>query len=223
MTFSELRPTPTIEDYLELIHILARDGEAIIAARLAEMLSVSAPTVTLTLKRMVRDGWVSINARKEVLLTQTGEEAAASVIRRHMLTELMLTKMLDVPWSQAHAEAHHIEHTISDVVEERLRNNLAEPTTCPHGNPLPGYEAEVANWTPLVELTAGSTAILRRIHELAEEQSEILRFLEQNGLLPGTKFKVIEVLPFNQVITLDVDGRKVSLGFSAARYLYVER
>lgn len=223
MTLSELRPTATIEDYLELIHVLTRDGETIIAARLAEMLSVSAPTVTLTLKRMIRDGWISVNAKKEIQLTRSGEEAAASVIRRHMLTEVMLAKILNVPWSQVHAEAHHIEHTISDEVEARLRNNLSEPTTCPHGNPLPGYEDQVASWIPLVDLPAGATGILRRIHELAEDQPEILNFLEQNDLLPGTQFRVIEVLPYNQVITLDVGGRKVSFGFSAARYLFVER
>lgn len=104
----ESRPTPTIEDYLAIMFVMERDGEDIIAARLAESLEVSPPTVTVTLKRMERDGWIEGVGQRNIHLSSAGCEAASSVIRRHMLTEWMLARMLKVPWSDIHSEAHAI-------------------------------------------------------------------------------------------------------------------
>jgi len=137
---TENRPTPTIEDYLAILYVMERDGEEVVAARLAESLEVAPPTVTVTLKRMERDGWVAVDPGKGIYLTKAGCEAASSVLRRHMLTEWMLARMLKVPWSRLHAEADQMEHSISDEIEDQMRNNLDDPQSCPHGNPLPGYE-----------------------------------------------------------------------------------
>jgi len=115
----DITPTATIEDYLGIIYTLQRDGEKVIGARLAEILEVSPPTVTATLKRMVRDGWVRMDGKKNISLTETGREAARSVIRRHMLTEWLLSRVLQIPMSELHDEAHKIEHTISP----QLKNN----------------------------------------------------------------------------------------------------
>jgi DtxR family transcriptional regulator, Mn-dependent transcriptional regulator len=215
------RPSPTIEDYLAILYVMARDGEDIVAARLAESLEVSAPTVTITLKRMERDGWLSNDSKKGICLTPAGNEAASSVIRRHMLTEWMLARMLNIPWSRIHAEAHRIEHTISDEIEAQMRSQFSDPQLCPHGNPLPGYESLSANWRPLSEAHAGDHVIIRQIHETAEGDAELLQFLEENGIIPGAEVVVAEILPFNQTLTLEVKGQKVILGFAAARYIGV--
>lgn len=209
-----------IEDYLSLLYVLERDGEPIIGARLAELLGVSAPTVTNTLKRMVRDGWVSMDAHKGTHLTEQGMDAARNVMRRHMLTEWMLARMLS--WSKLHKEAHGMEHTISEELEAALIAELSNPEVCPHGNPLPGFESVVENWTPLTQSNAGDQVIIRRVHELAEESPELLSFLEQKSVITGVAAQVEEVLPFNQTVTLRIGGQPVTLGFAAARYIYVE-
>jgi len=218
----EQKTSATIEDYLSLLFVLQRDGEPFVGARLAELLGVSAPTVTNTLKRMVRDGLVDMQDPKGACLTEKGLKLARSVMRRHMLTEWMLVRMLDIPWASTHAEAHHMEHTISEIIEERLRTSLDDPRTCPHGNPFPGYEYVTTGWKALVEITVGKTVTIRRIHEMAEENAELLRFFESNGLLPGVEVQVLEVLPFNQTITLKAGEHRVILGYLAARYLFVE-
>ena len=217
------RPTPTIEDYLAIMFVMERDGEEIIAARLAESLEVSPPTVTVTLKRMERDGWIVVKGSRDIHLTELGCEAASSVIRRHMLTEWMLARMLKVPWSDVHSEAHAIEHSISDDIENKMRQNFDDPQLCPHGNPLPGYEYVTALWKPLTQLQAGEQVVIRRIHEMAESDSDLMQYLEINGVIPGTKAEVYEVQPFNQTLTLSVDDQKVVLGFPAAQYIYVEK
>ena len=221
-TSSPNRPTPTIEDYLAVMYVMLRDDETIIAARLAKTLEVAPPTVTVTLKRMERDGWISNQGRKGISLTAAGLQAAQSVIRRHMLTEWMLARMLNVPWSRIHDEAHQIEHTISDDIEARLQSNLDDPHLCPHGNPLPGYEHITTDWVPLTEVTAGETVTIRRIHENAEGNPELLRFLEERNLLPGQQISIVEILPFNQTMTILADKDKIILGFAAAQHIFAE-
>jgi DtxR family Mn-dependent transcriptional regulator len=220
---AESRPTPTIEDYLAIMYVMERDGEEIIAARLAESLEVTPPTVTVTLKRMERDGWIEVEGRKSIHLTTPGCEAASSVIRRHMLTEWMLARMLKVRWSDVHSEAHAIEHSISNEIENKMRQNFDDPQVCPHGNPLPGYEYVTVQWKPLTQMQAGEKLIIRRIHETAEDDADLMQFLENNGMFPGTQVDLCEVLPFNQTLTLCVGERKVVLGFPAAQYIYVEK
>jgi DtxR family transcriptional regulator, Mn-dependent transcriptional regulator len=213
----------TIEDYLEMLFILQRDGIPVVGARLAELLKVSPPTVTNTLKRMARDGLVTLNPAQGAPLTAQGLELARSVMRRHMLTEWLLVSMLKVPWSETHAEAHHMEHAVSEAIEEQMRSNLGNPITCPHGNPMPGYESITARWIPLREVAPGEVVMMRRVHEMGESEPELLSFLEKNGLIPGAVFEVLEILPFNQTITLQVKDCQVSMGFSALKYIFVER
>jgi len=95
--------------------------------------------------------------------------------------------MLKTPWSQAHAEAHQIEHAISEETEAQMRASLDDPQVCPHGNPLPGYEAVAAHWLPLTETRAGDRLIIRRIHEAAEADTPLLQFLESNAIAPGVR------------------------------------
>ncbi|GAH40540.1 unnamed protein product, partial [marine sediment metagenome] len=107
------RPSQTIENYLGVIYTLSRDGETVIGRKLADWLEVSPPTVTATLQRMIRDGWVTMSDDKSIRLTEGGREAATSVIRRHMLTELLLARILGVPWSKVHEEADRMAHGVS--------------------------------------------------------------------------------------------------------------
>ena len=144
----------TIQDYLSLLYVMERDNEPVVGSRLAELLGVTPPTVTNTLKRMTRDGLITHDRPRHAPLP-SGWDAARVVMRRHMLMEWMMFKTL--PWSKLHGEAHQLEHAISAMTETALMEQLGNPQTCPHGNPLPGFEQVVAGWPPL-------TAIPRRRH-----------------------------------------------------------
>ncbi len=215
-----MKPTPTIEDYLGVIYTLDRDGEKVIGARLAELLNVSPPTVTVTLKRMLRDNWISIDKSKHIHLTPSGSEAARSVIRRHMLTEWLLSKVLNIPWSELHAEADKLEHSISKDVENRLIDTLENPSACPHGNPMPGQESISSDWLALTSFTEGETCIIKRIHEWLENDPEIMKFLEENLVLPGNIADIQEVLPFNKTIQICIKEKKVTIGFDVADKIF---
>ncbi len=212
--------TPTVEDYLSILLVLERDGEPVVGARLAEILGVTPPTVTNTLKRMSRDGLIAVDEKHGPYLTEQGRKAARTVMRRHMLTEWLLLRMLD--WSKTHSQAHAIEHTVSEELEEALQTNLENPQLCPHGNPLPGFEHVVANWQPLLSFEAGASVVIRRVHELAEQNPDLLAFLEEHRVMPGQKAQITEILPFNETLSLRINEQTVTLGFAVARYIFAE-
>ncbi|MBN2118967.1 MAG: metal-dependent transcriptional regulator [Anaerolineales bacterium] len=212
--------SPTIENYLSLMYVLELDKEPVLGVHLAQLLNVTPPTVTNTLKRMVRDGLITMD-KNGTRLTKAGKQSARTVVRRHMLTEWMMARIL--PWSKLHREAHNLEHAISSEVETALFEELGHPQTCPHGNPLPGCEEAVAAWIPITETSPDDVVVIRRIHELAEYNAELLEFLESKGLKPDAEAIVREVLPFNQTVTLEVEGQAVTLGFASAQQLFVER
>ena len=211
--------SPTIENYLALMYVLERDKEPVVGVHLAELLTVTPPTVTNTLKRMARDGLITMD-KTGTRLTRNGKQSARTVLRRHMLTEWMIARML--PWSKLHQEAHNLEHAISSEVETALFEELGHPQMCPHGNPLPGCESAVSAWMQLTETSPRDRVIIKRIHELAEYNLELMSFFESRGLVPEAEAIVKEVLPFNQTVTIEIQGQSVTLGFASAKYVYVE-
>lgn len=222
-TASQNRPTHTIEDYLMTMHVMERDHGEIIAARLAELMDVAPATITMTFKRMERDNWITLTGHKAVRLTETGRAAAHSVARRHMLTEWLLVRILKVPLPLIHEEAHGIEHAISPQLEERMREILGNPQVCPHGNPFPGCEQAVSQWTALTDIPLGEKVTIRRIHEFAEDNPELLGFLIENNILPGVEIQISSILPFNQTVTIETGEKAVTLGFATARFIFAER
>jgi DtxR family Mn-dependent transcriptional regulator len=207
------KPSATIEDYLQAVYNMIREGRTVIAARLTEKMGVAAPTVWATVQRMQRDGLVNLSIKKEITLSETGLEAAESIMRRHRLAECLLVDILGLEWHEAHEEAHRIEHTISPRVEGRILAVLGHPTTCPHGNPIPGYAQEPPPPTVVLHtLSEGDEATIENITEDAEEDRDLLRYLQKNGMVPGARLKVEEVAPFNATMTVDVDGTRVILG-----------
>jgi DtxR family transcriptional regulator, Mn-dependent transcriptional regulator len=215
----QVKPSQTIEDYLCLMYIIERDNEPVIGARLAELLSVTPPTVTNTLKRMARDGLITMD-ESGTHLTPNGWQSARLVLRKHMLMEWMMKSML--PWSRLHTEAHNLEHAISDDAENALDEELGHPKTCPHGNPLPGFEDLVKDYLPLTQIPIGQKLFIRRIHELAEQNTQMMDYLEQKGVLIGKEVTLSEVLEFNHTLTILVGQTPVILGFAVAKYIYAE-
>ena len=215
--------TATIEDYLSLLLVLDRDKQPATGSFIAKHLGVSAPTVTNTFKRMIRDGYVTMDEHKHVNLTEMGRKIAESVMRRHMLTEWLLTDTLDVPWCETHSESHLIEHSISKNVEKKLEEYIQYVKTCPHGNPLPGNEDFVRKWLPLAVFEEGEKGILRRIHELGEDNEELLKYLGTHNFIPGTEFTVKQVLPFNQTMELETAHGSITLGQAIIDFLYAEK
>jgi DtxR family Mn-dependent transcriptional regulator len=216
-------PSEVIAHYLEAIYYIRAEGEAVRSARLADWLSVSRPTVTVALRRMTRDGMVRLNAHKEIELTARGDQAAAAIVRRHRIMERWLTDVLGLDWVTADAEAERLEHAVSQVVEETLYRSLGRPTTCPHGNPIPGHSTMRANELRLSALRPGDSGTITRISEVAQREAPpLLQYLHDRGLHPGTRLTVEEVDEVGRTIQLRA-ARRLTLSTETASKLSVVR
>jgi DtxR family Mn-dependent transcriptional regulator len=214
-------PSSTVEDYLGAIYALGRDGGTVIEAKLALWLAVTPPTVTATTKRMIRDGWVTMGDHHEIEFTPEGRNAAQSLVRRHMLAEVMLARTLGVAWSRVHQEADGMEHTFSEETTELLDTFLESPSTCPHGNPLPEYEDLLDTLVALDRAAVDRSWVVARIDEEAEGNHELMAFLEEHGLVPGAALSIEESLPFNQTLSVRIDETEAVLGTIVAAHIYV--
>jgi DtxR family Mn-dependent transcriptional regulator len=210
-------PSEVVSRYLEAIYYMWSEKEPLRGARLADWLGVSRPTVAVGLRRMTRDGLVRMNGRKEVELTKKGMRAAESIVRRHRIMERWLTDALGLDWVTADAEAARLEHAVSDVVEQRLYEVLGRPTTCPHGNPIPGHSTAVPREVRLSTLAAGERATVTRVSEVAEREAPpLLAYLHQRDLTPGRELKVLESDEIGKTLRVRVAKRDVTLSHETA-------
>ncbi|HEX7165954.1 MAG TPA: metal-dependent transcriptional regulator [Acidimicrobiales bacterium] len=212
---------PPLEEYLEAIHELEEEGTEVIQARLAERLGHSAPSVSEMIRRLRSEGWLEPKG-KEVLLTDKGRERAASVVRKHRLAERLLTDVIGLEWHKAHVEACRWEHVISDEVEARLIELLEHPTTCPHGNPIPGLGAVATDLVAVSDLEPGEHVRLQRVTEQVEIDMESLTYLSMHGFTPGADAEVRSKAP-DGTMTLALDDGTIALGPALASQLFVSR
>jgi len=169
------------------------------------------------IKRMEHHGLVTVDGA--IRLTDDGLLLAESVVRRHRLAERFLTDILDLSWADAHAEAGRWEHVISEPVEQALVRLLGEPTTCPHGNPIPGSAYEAPDTVTLDALAVGDSFTVSRIPEELEFAPGLLEFLEESQLVPGKSGEITATSP-DGTTTVEIDGNHVGIGtFACTRIL----
>ncbi len=213
---------PPLEEYLETIHDLAEAGTPVIQARIAERLGKAAPSVSEMLDRLQADGYVERDGRL-LELTGKGRTIAEGVVRKHRLAERLLVDVIGLEWHKAHLEAGRWEHVISDEVEARLVELLGNPTTCPHGNPIPGAApngGEPRAQTCLLDASTGQVVRLERITEEVELDTQSLVYLYEHNFIPGSTAKVVG-RDNDGSLLLDAGGSTLKLGAGLCSQLYV--
>lgn len=219
MTHEDRHPSA---DYLEALYEVIEEDFPPVQAELARWMGVSRASVSEHVKRLVADGLLEQDGR-DLRFTRDGHEVAVTLVRRHRLAEHLLIDVIGLPWHEAHEEAERWERVISAQVEERLVAILGDPGACPHGNPIPGSDNEVSveGLIALKDVPPGSTVVLRRLTEDLELELDVMRFLEESGLMPGAGMTVTAAAP-DGTLTLDVAERSVALGVRFTDNLWVE-
>jgi DtxR family transcriptional regulator, Mn-dependent transcriptional regulator len=210
---------PPVEEYLETIFALEEEGIPVIQARLAERLGKAAPSVSEMLDRLEADDLI-VRSSRQIAMTAKGAELAQGVVRKHRLAERLLVDIIGLDWDKAHLEAGRWEHVISDDVEDRLVVLLGNPTTCPHGNPIPGVEPVGPEQRRLAEAQPGDRIRLERITESVEQEAASLSYLGEHGLTPGTTALIRERAP-DGTLTLVVGEATIALGPAMTRRMFV--
>jgi DtxR family Mn-dependent transcriptional regulator len=229
-TVVKAEASQVVEEYVETIYNMSMEGDTVIGARLAERFHVAPPTVTETLKRMTRDGLVEMDAKRQVTLTPEGIELAEAVLRRHRLTERFLVEMLGMQWHQVHEEAHRLEHYISGAVEERVAASLHKPTTCPHGNPIPGYVPNARTYLAdkgafrLSNAAIGQVVTILCVSEVVEDEEALIEYLHERDLVPSAHVALASAPREDEgeiVVDLALSERLVTVPVRVAYALWV--
>lgn len=211
-----------VEMYLETIYRLTESQGIARTSAIAKSLGVSMGSVTNTLVSLERGGLVRRRAYRGVELTASGKGFALRVLRKHRLSERLLTEVLGMEWSEVHESACRLEHAMSDDVVEAVERLLKNPKTCPHGNPIPSAAGRIrqVNLEPLSKLKTAQEGTLESV---TGESGSLLRYLASLGLVPGVRIRVEEKAPFNGPMIVNVRGSRYALGDQVASSIQVRR
>jgi DtxR family Mn-dependent transcriptional regulator len=220
----------TTEMYLRTIFELEEEGTVPLRARIAERLHQSGPTVSQTVARMERDGLLTVEGDRHLQLSAAGRELATAVMRKHRLAECLLVDVIGLDYADVHEEACRWEHVMSENVERKLLALLGNPTVSPFGNPIPGLDtlrggeelpAGQSSAAPgaltVLSVTAtpqGRGVVIRRISEQLQENTGLLRRLDDQGVRPGMSMTARLVDG-----TVELDG--IALPDGVAQHLFV--
>ena len=213
--------TQAVEDYLKTIYELQASAEKVSTTSLAERLGVAPASVTGMVKKLAAMKLLKHEPYHGVLLTKAGEKIALEVIRHHRLVESYLTEALGVPWDKVHEEADKWEHVLSEDMEDRISAMLGNPTTDPHGAPIPARDGSLPETAlrRLSDLEPGERAV---VAEVSDHDPELLRYLGEMGLFPQTKLRLISAAPFQGPLTIEIAGHERAVGREVAGHVLVE-
>ncbi len=215
--------TIAVENYLKHVLLLSRSEEELVPmGALAAALDVVPGTATTMVKALADEGLLEHQPRHGVRLTAGGRRLALTVLRKHRLVETFLVNVLKMDWAKVHAEAERLEHAISDEVLDRLDALLGHPETDPHGDPIPSSQGKLSAQVYATLATCLTDRPLRVVR-VKDQSAEFLQFVEQNGLQPGTAWRVTERnLTAGLVSLKKAAGRTVALSVVAAGKILVE-
>ncbi len=213
--------SPIVEEYLEVIYRLEEKNEWARTSEIAQQLQVALGTITNTMKRLEKQGYIQHKPYKGVKLTKKGRKIALSVIRRHRLAERLLTDLLHMDWSKSHELACKLEHSLTEDIAKSIKKALGHPKTCPHGNPIPTSCGSIFEETskPLMDFKPGDMVTIMKI---IGESREVLEYFSSLGLKPGVKLRIEGKDPFGEHVTVKKNAYLHVLNRKVASVVYVK-
>ncbi|MBK7319666.1 metal-dependent transcriptional regulator [Candidatus Villigracilis affinis] len=215
--------TNSIQDYLKNIYELTENGESASTNALASRLNVKPASVTGMVQKLAsaKPALVEYQKHQGVTLTDDGKKAALEVIRHHRLLEAWLVQTLGYTWDEVHAEAEKLEHVISEDFERRIAAAMGHPLRDPHGELIPTADLQMPldDSTPLSSLRSGQFG---KIEYVKASEAELLRYLENLGLIPGADIEVKDHSPFDHNLTIKMGRKSVVLGLNITSKIYVK-
>jgi DtxR family transcriptional regulator, Mn-dependent transcriptional regulator len=217
--------TAPVGDYLKAIYDLERAGQPATTNEIAMRLAISPASVSGMVRRLADQGLIRHEPYRGVRLTASGKRAALRTIRRHRILECYLAEVLGYSWDRVHEEAERLEHAASDELIDKMAEAIGNPRYDPHGAPIPTSDGEVEEGShrSLSEVGKNKVARVQRVHD---EDGSRLRYLDELGIRPGTRVRIIEKAPFDGPITFKVEGGRSAparaIAVSLAQQVFVE-
>jgi DtxR family Mn-dependent transcriptional regulator len=213
--------TGPVEDYLKTIYEIGRGTVAVATNDIAQRLDIAPASVSGMVRRLAEQGLLGYERYRGVTLTEAGRRAALRTIRRHRVIEAYLSQALHYQWDRVHDEAERLEHAASDELVDRMAEAIGEPVVDPHGAPIPSREGlmDETVYLSLAELGAGYGA---RVVRVSDDDPEMLRYLAELAIIPGTELVVVSRAPYEGPISLSISGHLLAIGPALASQVMVE-
>ncbi|HJO05746.1 MAG TPA: metal-dependent transcriptional regulator [Chloroflexota bacterium] len=208
------------QDQLREIYLAGGAESRVRMGHLAEALDRPPASVTAAIKRLHEGGYVNYQPYQGARLTDSGAEAAVELVRHHRLIERFLVEILGYDWDDVHGEADRLEHSFSEKLERHIAEVLSNPTSDPHGDPIPGADLQaVADEScALAGIDVGAWVQVVRVRD---RDPEMLGYLAEIGLVPGTRLVLVERLPFGGPLVIEYGGRTQPIGIPVAEAVFV--
>jgi DtxR family Mn-dependent transcriptional regulator len=208
--------------YLDIVYRLTFGGETANTSEIARRLGVTPSGASVMLKRLAERKLVQLTPYKGATLTSQGRRLALRTIRRHRLLEMFLMQVMNFAWHEVDEHAHALETSINEAFEDRMDAMLGYPTRCPHGHLIPSKDGTLPKVSdvPLLDLPAGCKAVVRCVDS---DESELLKYVGDQGLTPGTHFTLRSIAPYGGPVTVETDQGTLSLGRNVAEIVFVEK
>jgi len=210
------------EDYLSEIYKNVNSDGHIKANLIAEKLQISSAAVTDMLKKLSREGHIKYEPYRGVELTGRGREYARNMVRRHRIWEVFLHQIVGLPWEKVHDEAHHLEHSGSDELIDRMEEMLNFPAFDPHGDPIPSKNGTLPKQKKNVALTGLTQNQKGTVIRVNDFDSKFLSYLSKIGVKLNKEIEVCEVLSFDNSLLVKINGKQVNLSHTIAANIFVE-
>ena len=217
-----------VENYLLSIFRLKEECNTVTISSLAlhlktlpigEGIGTSLPSVGGMVRRLVREGFVTIDEqKKEVNFTKSGYTNAETIVKRHRLAERLVVDMFDVELYRAHTEAHLLEHAISSYLETKILSKLGNPSTSPYGYPIPGSNYVLNKKAVRISQLKSNTRI--KIDRIPADDMSLLKYLVDNRLTPGNSVIVVDNNKSTGTISLSSSGIESVLSVDVAELVW---
>ncbi|MDD2922508.1 MAG: metal-dependent transcriptional regulator [Anaerolineales bacterium] len=215
--------TQSIQNYLKHIYELTEGGQPASTTDIARELNVKPASVTGMVQKLAAEKPALVGYQKHqgVTLTAAGKKAALEVIRHHRLLETWLVQTLGYSWDEVHEEAERLEHVISEDFESRIAAALGNPTRDPHGELIPTEDLKMPpdKSIPLSSLRPNQTGIIQRVNA---QNADLLRHLDELGLVPKVCVEVVEYSSFDNNLTIKVGSKSLVLGSNITTKIFIK-
>ncbi|GEP93928.1 metal-dependent transcriptional regulator [Chitinophaga cymbidii] len=190
------------ENYIKAIYKL-QDGAVVNTNAIAYELDTKPASVTDMAKKLKEKKLIDYEKYQGISLTAEGRKMALQIVRRHRLWECFLVDKLSFSWDEVHELAEELEHVRSEKLISRLSEYLGNPTTDPHGDPIPDAQGKISKTRQLVPLDK-ATAKRLEVAGVSDQSSALLEFLHAKGIRLGTQIDVIERYEFDNSVEIKI-------------------
>ena len=188
-----------VDETLEAIWIARENDQSLILELVVDCPhDVTDLNVPECLIELESEGLVRISG-ENVTLTETGEDRARNIIRRHRLAQRLLMDVLDVSEKESEEMACRFEHILSEEVTDKVDAFLGHPTVDPNGKPIPpsDVQPEMADFIkPLVQrMTRLAVGQRARVAFMTPSFHKRFDRLAAFGINPGAELSLHQKKP----------------------------